>query len=207
LARKRDVPASVFVVPVSSIGLPVSGSNGLKHENRINGRTFSGPWCQTLPRYAKAPSYPRVCYVVAGALSPLLSNVFLHYVRQKAQSFAFHAAIASTADPTSFEFKVNPYITVRQISNATHPAIVDRAPSTTSLAGRFFERRTSVTTRAMRSPKTPRSASQGRKPSNRYASERRLSLREVAIAKSCPISRGHQDAQTLAQIGSPTFSS
>lgn len=128
-------------------------------------------------------------------------------VRQKAQSFALHAAIASTADPTSFEFEVNPYIAVRQISNATHPAIVDRAPSTTSLASRFFERRTSVTTRAMRSPKTPRSASQGPNPSNRYASDRRLSLREVAIAKSCPISRGHQDAQTLAQIGSPTFSS
>ncbi|SIT50866.1 hypothetical protein BN2476_960017 [Paraburkholderia piptadeniae] len=55
---------------MSSIGLPVSGSNGLKHENRINGRTFSGPWRQTLPRHAKAPYYPRVCYVVAGATTP-----------------------------------------------------------------------------------------------------------------------------------------
>jgi hypothetical protein len=34
-----------------------------------------------------------------------------------------------------------------------------------------------------------------------------LSLGEGAIAKSCPISLGHQDAQTVAQIGSPTFSS
>lgn len=60
--------------------LPVGGSNGLKDEHRIDVRTSSGPRRQTLPRNAQAPYYSRVCYVVAGAISPCLANVFLHYV-------------------------------------------------------------------------------------------------------------------------------
>jgi hypothetical protein len=54
----------------------------------------------------------------------------------------------------------------------------------TSFADRFFERRTSVMTRADESPKTPRTDSSGRKPANRYASSRRLCLGEIAIEKT-----------------------
>jgi hypothetical protein len=48
-------------------------------------------------------------------------------------------------------------------------------------AGRFFERRTSVTTRASGSPKTPLISSSGRKPAKRYASRRRFFFVEVGI--------------------------
>jgi len=73
--------------------------------------------------------------------------------------------------------------------------------STTLLAERFFERRTSVMTRDFESPKTPRTNSSGRKPANRYASSRRLRLREVAIAKSCQFPQHRQTAETRIQQG------
>jgi hypothetical protein len=69
------------------------------------------------------------------------------------------------------------------------------------LADRFFERRTSMTTRAFGSPKTPRTSSCGRKPANRYASRRRLRLREVAIAKSCQFPKRPQIAESRIQQG------
>jgi hypothetical protein len=73
--------------------------------------------------------------------------------------------------------------------------------SATFLAERFFERRTSLTTRAFGSPKTPRTASCGRKPANRYASRRRLRSREVAIAKSCQFPKPPQTAESRIQQG------
>ena len=46
---------------------------------------------------------------------------------------------------------------------------------------RFFERRTSRTTRALGSPNTPTTSGKGRNPGNRYASSRRFRLVEEAI--------------------------
>jgi hypothetical protein len=56
---------------------------------------------------------------------------------------------------------------------------------TADTAGRFFERRTRVMTRALESPKTPLIASWGRNPGKAYASRRRFCLREVAMGKAC----------------------
>src|SRR5207253_167430 len=36
------------------------------------------PWGETVPGNAQPPFYPRVCSVVAGALTPLLSNILLN---------------------------------------------------------------------------------------------------------------------------------
>jgi hypothetical protein len=54
-------------------------------------------------------------------------------------------------------------------------------------AKRFFERRVSVMTRALGSPKTPRRRAWGRQPGKRYASSKPLRLVEVDIEKSCQI--------------------
>jgi hypothetical protein len=53
---------------------------------------------------------------------------------------------------------------------------------------------------------TTRPASSGRKPGNRYASRRRLRLREVAIAKSCQFPRPHQASKTRILKGPQTIS-
>ncbi len=68
----------------------------------------------------------------------------------------------------------------------------------------FFERRTSVMTRADESPKMPRTNSNGRKPANRYTSRRRLRLRIVAIEKSCQFPQQCQSAETRIQQGFQT---
>jgi hypothetical protein len=113
---------------------------------------------------------------------------------------SFHLAAAPAKNPPNLEFQIDPRIATGQIPDAPCRAVVPtRVRSTTLLADRFFERRTSVMTRAFESPKTPRTNSSGRKPGNRYASSRRLRLREAAIAKSCQFPQHRQTAENRIQ--------
>src|SRR5262245_31814119 len=63
-------------------------------------------------------------------------------------------------------------------------------------ADRFFERRTSVMTRALRSPNTPWSIARGRKPGNRHASARRIGFDEPDIEISCQVSTVLKSAES-----------
>jgi hypothetical protein len=112
---------------------------------------------------------------------------------------SFHLAATSAQNPPNLEFQIDPRVAAGQIADAPRRAVVPtRVRSTTLLADGFFERRTSVMTRAFESPKTPRTPS-GRKPANWYASRRRLRLRKVAIAKSCQFPRHLQTVETRSR--------
>jgi hypothetical protein len=113
-----------------------------------------------------------------------------------------HLAATSTENSSDFQFQINPHIATGQIPHSSRRAVVpaDVRP-TTLLADCFFERRTNVTTRAIESPKTPRTSSRGRNPVNRYASRRRLNLRKVAIAKSCQFQNLDHTTETRFQQG------
>ncbi len=121
-------------------------------------------------------------------------------VGKEVESLPLHLAATATQHPTDLELQIDPRVAAGQIAHAPGRAVVPaKVRATTFLADGFFERRTSVMTRAHESPKTPRTNSSGRKPGNRYASNRRLRLCEAAIAKSCHISRACQTLETRVQ--------
>jgi len=110
-------------------------------------------------------------------------------VRQKVEPFPLHLATMATINPPHLQFQKYPHVAGRKITHPPDLAVVParvRAPA--DAAACFFDRRTSVMTRAFGSPKMPRTRSSGRKPANRYASRRRLHLFEIGIGKSCQFS-------------------
>jgi hypothetical protein len=122
---------------------------------------------------------------------------------------SFHLAAAPAKNPPNLEFQIDPRIATGQIPDAPCRAVVPtRVRSTTLLADRFFERRTSVMTRAFESPKTPRTNSSGRKPGNRYSSF--LHAMRSSFAPSRKINRSSKrvvqlSARATSHIGrSPT---
>jgi len=130
-------------------------------------------------------------------------------VGEEIQMFASHLAAAWAAQTSNIELQVNSRVAAGKVARSKRTAVVPtRVCSTTFLADRLFERRTSVMTRAFESPKTPRTDADGRKPANRYASRRRLRLRlrKVAIAKSCQFPQQCQTAETRIQKGVQTIS-
>ena len=107
---------------------------------------------------------------------------------QEVQALALHPATAPARDTAHLDLQVDPQGAGRKIADPANAVIVEaglRPP--TGSADRFFERRTSVTTRARGSPKMPTTLGSGRKPGKRYESERRRSLR-FRIAGACPVS-------------------
>ena len=111
-----------------------------------------------------------------------------------------HLAATSAENPPNLDVEIDPRVAAGQIAHSTCRMVVPtRVRSTAFFAGCFFERRTRVTTRAIGSPKIPRTSSCGRKPANRYASRRRLCLRKVAIAKSYQFPQQYQPAETRIQ--------
>jgi hypothetical protein len=83
-------------------------------------------------------------------------------VRQKFQTLALHLAALTASDTPYLELQIYPQIAGPKISNTPDPSIVPPGLlSSTRTACRFFERRTSVTTRAYGSPNTPRKSSTG----------------------------------------------
>ena len=121
----------------------------------------------------------------------------MRVVGQERESLAFHLATTAASDPPHLELEVDARIPVGQIACSAYRAVVPAAMRRPAAAAdRFFERRTSVMTRALRSPNTPRSIVRGRKPENRYASARRIGFDEVGIAISCQISTDPKSAET-----------
>jgi hypothetical protein len=108
-------------------------------------------------------------------------------VGQKVELLALHFAATPAQHAAHLELQVHPRVPAGQIANAPGLAIVPtRVRATAAAAQSFFERRMSVSTRALGSPKTPRTLAWGRKPGNAYASHsRRCRLRKVAIETSC----------------------
>jgi hypothetical protein len=101
-------------------------------------------------------------------------------VRQELQALTLHLAALTAPDAPHLELQEDPQIAGCKIANAPNFAIVPaEVLSSARPARRFFERRTSVTTRACGSPNTPRRSSTGRKPGNRYASSNRRRLVDV----------------------------
>ena len=133
-------------------------------------------------------------------------------VRQELQTLALHLATTAAIDASHLELKEYAHAAAGKIARAAELAIVPaRTHLPTSAAGRFFDRRTSVMTRACGSAKIPRTCSTGRKPGNLYASRKRRRFVEVArIASriatngrgaSCPIR--HQNPRTVQSAKSP----
>ena len=121
----------------------------------------------------------------------------MRVVGQECQSLASRLATTAASHPPHLEFEIDPGIPVGQIAGATYraivPAVVHRAAGT---ADRFFSRRTSVITRALGSPNTPRSIARGRKPGNRYASARCIGFDDLDIGISCQLSALLESAET-----------
>ena len=106
-------------------------------------------------------------------------------VRQEFQSLALHLAAMPAPDAPHLELQKYAQAAGRKIPNAPKLAIVPSGMLSPAYAATgFFERRTSVTIRACRSPNTPRTCSSGRKPANRYASRNRR--RFAAVTKILP---------------------
>src|SRR5215471_221670 len=108
-------------------------------------------------------------------------------VRQKRQLLPLHFPAVSTKDPANFELQVHPRVSTRQVSYPTRSSVVPTPLySRAAPAGRFFDRRTRLTTRAFGSPKTPRTVGCTRNPLNAYVSHnRRTRFFDVAIATPC----------------------
>jgi hypothetical protein len=104
-------------------------------------------------------------------------------VGQELQPLALHLAATAALHAPDLDLEVDAHIAAGQIANPPRPPVVPaRLRSTTAAAGRFFERRSRVMTRAFGSPKTPRTVGCGRNMGNAYASHsRRFRFDEVAM--------------------------
>ena len=94
-------------------------------------------------------------------------------------------------DAPHFQFQNNPKSRTRQVANMPQPSIVPPLlnPSATA-ANRFFERRSSRTTRTCESPNTPRTLAAARKPANEYPSDSRgRRFFDLAIPQHAEIER------------------
>src|SRR5690606_13470436 len=119
-------------------------------------------------------------------------------VGQEIQPLPFHGAAAPAPYATNLQVQVDAVVGHRQIADPSPGAIVPSAMSRAAAsADGFFERRTSVTTRAFGSPKTPCTVSKGRNPGKAYASDRRRRLRDRAIAQSCQKFRSEEHTSEL----------
>jgi hypothetical protein len=131
-------------------------------------------------------------------------------VRQEVEPLPLHLATTVAIDPPHLQFQIYPSVAARQIAHAPDLAIVPahlHAPTAT--AGGFFERRLSVITRALGSPKIPRTVAPGRKPGNQYVSQsRRLRFDGRAIHQSCqiPIPAVMQNHQAMRGLLTPSAS-
>src|SRR5882672_9622854 len=117
----------------------------------------------------------------------------MRVVGKEGKSLALHLSAVSAIDAPHLELEIDARVPVGQIAGPTNRAVVPhpvRRPA--SRARRFFERRTSGMTRALRSPNNPRNVASGRNPGNRYVSDSRFVLHEVSIAESCQLSAPRQ---------------
>lgn len=96
-------------------------------------------------------------------------------VRQEIECFGFHSLASPAFYAADLELQEDPERSTRQIAHLPRSSVVPAVVhSAAGAASRFFERRSSVITRASGSPNRPRNSSRGRKPAKRYASSRRF---------------------------------
>ena len=104
---------------------------------------------------------------------------------QEVQPLALHCQTTEAANPANLDLQEDPQTAAGEIADSAYRPIVEAVLNTaTGPARRFFERRTSVTTRAPGSPKMPATACRGRRPEKRYESESRWRGRDDRIAQS-----------------------
>src|SRR5256714_14901826 len=107
--------------------------------------------------------------------------------RKSASPPPLPVAAPATAKPPPPQSKKNRLAPKEQAAPTPHLAFVPAhldAPATAT--SRFFERRVSLMTRAIGSPKTPHTVGCGRKPGKQYASHsRRLRFARPAIHLRC----------------------
>jgi hypothetical protein len=77
-SAQTPVECARYAAIGSWLELPADGN--IDDEAKPHIRTARLPGRQRRPSNAQAPFYRRVCYVVAGVISPLLANIYLHYV-------------------------------------------------------------------------------------------------------------------------------
>src|SRR5262249_54897309 len=104
-------------------------------------------------------------------------------VGQPGELLLFHGTTPPAPNASHLELQVDARVAAGQVADTTRLAVVIGALRlTANAAGRFFRWRCKETTRALGSPKMPRTTARGRKPGKRYASGRRMIFR---IQKSC----------------------
>ena len=120
-------------------------------------------------------------------------------VRQPGQVLLFHGAAPAAVHASDLDLQVNARVATGQVADPTQFVIVEAALRLpTDPTGRFFRRRRNDTTRALGSPKMPRTAASGRKPGKRYVSGRRMVFR---MWKSCQVSMRTETQKPLEKRG------
>src|SRR5262249_59980286 len=125
--------------------------------------------------YRPHPPRPLLDRSVAPAAADVIPKALgvERIIGQKGEPLALHLATAAAVDPPHLQFEENARVAARQVA---HPADLAVVPThldvTATAAGRFFERRLSVITRAFGSPKIPRTVGARPKPRHQYASPR-----------------------------------
>src|SRR5665213_2430584 len=77
----------------------------------------------------------------------------MRVVGEERESLAFHLATTAARDPPHFEFEIDARIPAGQITCSTNGAVIPAVMHCPARAADiFFERRTSLITRALRSP-------------------------------------------------------
>ncbi len=112
---------------------------------------------------------------------------------QPVETLPLHRATPAARDTAQLDLHEDPYTSAGKVADPAHRAIVDAPVNPAAHStGRFFERRTSLTMRRWGSPKTPTIVCRGRKPGNRYESERRRRGLGNRIPQSCQVSASAQ---------------
>src|ERR1700730_6659981 len=106
-------------------------------------------------------------------------------VGQPGELLLLHGTAPPAVHAPDLHLQVDPRIATREVSYPANLVIVESpVAAPTDTTNRFFPRRSRRTTRALGSPKMPRTVARGRKPGNRYVSSRRRCFR---IAQSCQV--------------------
>jgi len=114
-------------------------------------------------------------------------------VGQPRQFFLFHLAATRAPHAPHLDLQVKARVPAGKVAHEAQFVVVEGTVGCAAhSATRFFPRRESRTTRALGSPKMPRTVERGRKPGKRYVS---WSLRSGRIHKSCHVFSGRKDAK------------
>src|SRR3990172_2329139 len=198
LASKPDRPHAHQIAHHDAVGVPLADRD-LVDPDHLRPRRSGPPQLLAhvlhLELLDRVPCEPELLRNVpdrrgAAALADVVREALrvAGIVGQEVQALALHVIAAPASEPAHLELQVDPKGAAGKVADPANPSIVEaRLRSPAGSADRFFERRTSVTTRARGSPKMPTTVGRGRKPGKRYESERRRGLR-LAIAQTCTIS-------------------